>query len=117
MAERAVGCDIFPEEECPLFVANSVIVQRPPRVPSRSHAECPPARAMADAASADAASADAASAESADAARASASVDARAVAAFLLDGRHLCSAFELYMDLLASSADAAQGRPDASRSM
>ena len=108
MAERAVGCDIFPEEECPLFVANSVIVQRPPRVPSRSHAECPPARAMADAASADAASADAASAESA---------DARAVAAFLLDGRHLCSAFELYMDLLASSADAAQGRPDASRSM
>ena len=66
---------------------------------------------------ADAASADAASAESADAARASASVDARAVAAFLLDGRHLCSAFELYMDLLASSADAAQGRPDAASAL
>ena len=66
---------------------------------------------------ADAASADASSAESADAARASASVDARAVAAFLLDGRHLCSAFELYMDLLASSADAAQGRPDAASAL
>ena len=66
---------------------------------------------------ADAASADASSAESADAARASASVDARAVAAFLLDGRHLCSAFELYMDLLASSADAAPGRPDAASAL
>ena len=66
---------------------------------------------------ADAASADASSAESADAARASASVDARAVAAFLLDGRHLCSAFELYMDLLASSADAAPARPDAASAL
>ena len=43
--------------------------------------------------------------------------DARAVAAFLLDGRHLCSAFELYMDLLASSADAAPGRPDAASAL
>ena len=104
MAERAVGCDIFREELCPLFVAfYSVIVQRPPRVPSRSHAECPPARAMADAASADASSA-----ESADA-RARPRPWTRARGGGVpLDGRHLCSAFELYrMDLLASSADAA----------